>query len=192
MHALFAQHCSFASSSVDLNKSKRYIYFRLIYLDASGRIKEAYVVRFKHHLTRVYAQRARYVSRDAVDNRPDISDMSAASEPTAEPIEDQKPKWIGTSKDHCEKMVEHARSRNATVKFMTEKLEEVREGEEERCRREGRDRHASYKTYNSSIITHFICPYQDIHNQSQGDFQETMVLDDRNEDTILCRDDHSS
>ena len=45
---------------------------------------------------------------------------------STEPIEKPKPQWAGTSSEHCEKMVEYAKNRNPMVKFMLEKMDEVR------------------------------------------------------------------
>ena len=52
------------------------------------------------------------------------SQPSASS--TAEPIEDIKPRWAGTSAETCQKMIDHAKSRSPMVKFMLEKMEEVK------------------------------------------------------------------
>ena len=41
-----------------------------------------------------------------------------------EPLEEEKT-WFGTTFEYCEKMVEYAKNRDPTVKFMLEKIKEV-------------------------------------------------------------------
>ncbi len=42
-------------------------------------------------------------------------------------MEDPKPKWAGTSAEHCQQMIDYAKNRSPMVKFMLEKMEEVNE-----------------------------------------------------------------
>lgn len=37
----------------------------------------------------------------------------------------ERPPWLGTTAEHCREMVDRATSRNPTVKFMIQKMEEV-------------------------------------------------------------------
>lgn len=43
-----------------------------------------------------------------------------------EPAEAKRTPWVGTTAEHCQQMVDKATSRNPMVKFMLEKMEEVR------------------------------------------------------------------
>lgn len=38
---------------------------------------------------------------------------------------DKQPQWSGSSREECERMVDHALRRNSVVKFMVEKMGEV-------------------------------------------------------------------
>ena len=46
--------------------------------------------------------------------------------PSMEPMEEPKPTWMGTSAEQCQHMIDHAKKRNPMVRFMIEKMEEVR------------------------------------------------------------------
>jgi len=45
---------------------------------------------------------------------------------SAEPMEKMQSQWVGTSAEHCQKMIDFAKNRSPMVKFMIDKLDEVR------------------------------------------------------------------
>jgi hypothetical protein len=49
--------------------------------------------------------------------------MDASS--SNEPVEGGTPKWIGTTSEHCQQMVDYAKNRSPMVKFMLEKMAEA-------------------------------------------------------------------
>ena len=56
-----------------------------------------------------------------------IMDVDDRNDGVSEPIENNiESKWPGTTEENCRGMVAYARTRNPMVKFMIEKLEEVR------------------------------------------------------------------
>lgn len=57
---------------------------------------------------------------------PPPSKPLADQAPSPEPLEQPKPEWAGTTPQRVQQMVDHARRRDPTVKFMLDKLEEVR------------------------------------------------------------------
>ena len=58
-------------------------------------------------------------------NADNPSIMAAAAEQEAQPVPESR--WVGTTKEKGEQMLERAMKRNPMVKFMLEKLEEVGE-----------------------------------------------------------------
>src|SRR5687767_13780061 len=52
--------------------------------------------------------------------------MATPSASVAAAAKEASPKWIGTSEDHCQAMIDRATKRSPMVKFMIDKLAEVR------------------------------------------------------------------
>lgn len=51
--------------------------------------------------------------------------MPEAEAATPQPANDPKQQWLGVSHSDCNKMLQHALTRDPTVKFMVEKMKEV-------------------------------------------------------------------
>ena len=46
-------------------------------------------------------------------------------EPPVEPPQESHPQWVGVTQPDCQKMLQHALTRDPTVKFMVDKMKEV-------------------------------------------------------------------
>lgn len=46
-------------------------------------------------------------------------------EPSVEPPQEPHPQWVGVTQPDCQKMLQHALTRDPTVKFMVDKMKEV-------------------------------------------------------------------
>jgi hypothetical protein len=66
-------------------------------------------------------------AQQASEQQPGSSQQRQVQGDSQEPREQtEKPAWLGTSKEHCQEMVDRARNRDPMVKFMLQKMEEVR------------------------------------------------------------------